>query len=303
MNEILKVEDLVKAYGKVPVLKGISFKINEGEIFGLLGVNGAGKSTTLECIEGIKSYKSGIIEVLGQKIGNFKDLHKVLGVQLQSSSLNDYITVYEAMKVHCKWQKCELRIDLLDKFGLKDMYDKKYKQLSVGQKRRLHLAMAISHNPKILILDEPTAGLDVQGRVELHKEIRHLKKSGMTIILASHDMAEIEMLCDRIAIIVKGEVKFIGTNETFLAESKKDKLIKVKTKHNKLYNLNNFNHSKIERKNEEYLTLSSIVLEKSLMEILELVSLHEDMIIDLSIERLSLEERFVEIVGTESEVA
>lgn len=163
--------------------------------------------------------------------------------------------------------------------------------------------MAISHNPKILILDEPTAGLDVQGRVELHKEIRYLKESGMTIILASHDMAEIEMLCDRIAIIVKGEVKFIGTNEVFLAESNKEKLIRVKTKHSKLYNLDEFKHSKIEKRNDDYLTLSSSGLEKSLTEILELTSLHGDSIVDLSIEGLSLEERFVEIVDTESEVA
>lgn len=303
MNEILKVEKLVKSYGKTQVLKGISFKINEGEIFGLLGVNGAGKSTTLECIEGIKSYKSGQIVVLGQNINHHKDLHKVLGVQLQSSSLNSHITVFEAMKFHCMWQKCELRADLLDKFGLKDMYNKKYKQLSVGQKRRLHLAMAISHSPKILILDEPTAGLDVQGRVELHEEIRLLKDSGMTIVLASHDMAEVEMLCDRIAIIVKGEVVFVGSNEAFLAESNKEKLIKVKTKNRKLYNFDEFKFSKIEKKSEDYLTLSSKGLEKSLNEILELVSLHEDSIVDLSIEGLSLEERFVEMVDTNSGVA
>lgn len=241
--------------------------------------------------------------MLGKKIGNHKDLHKLLGVQLQSSSLNAHITVFEAMKFHCKWQKCDLRTDLLDGFGFKGMYKKKYKQLSTGQKRRLHLAMAISHNPKILILDEPTAGLDVQGRVELHKEIRHLKESGMTIILASHDMAEVEMLCDRIAIIIKGEVKFIGTNEAFLAQSNEEKLIKVKTKHRRLYNLENFEHSEIERKSEDYLTLSSKVLENSLAEILELIKLYDDIIIDLKIEGLSLEERFVEIVDTESGVA
>lgn len=302
MNEILKVEKLVKSYGKTPVLKGISFSINEGEIFGLLGVNGAGKSTTLECIEGIKSYKSGNIEVLGKNIKHNKILHKILGVQLQSSSLNAHITVFEAMQFHCKWQKCKMRADLLDKFGLGEMYKKKYKQLSTGQKRRLHLAMAISHNPKILILDEPTAGLDVQGKVALHKEIYELKQNGMTIILASHDMTEIEMLCDRIAIIAKGNVRFIGTNEEFSVVGSKEKFIKVKTMQNKLFNLDEFRHSKIIKKGEGYVTLSTKLIEKSLTEVLELTSQKGDNIIDLSIEGLSLEERFVEIVDNKSEV-
>jgi len=303
MSVALKVENLKKSYGSIEVLKGISFQVNEGEIFGLLGANGAGKSTTLECIEGVKSYNSGLIEVFGKSITNNKDLHKLLGVQLQSTSLQSNITVYESMKFYCNWQKIKVRTDLLDKFGLETLYNKQYCHLSIGQKRRLHLALAICNSPKILILDEPTAGLDVQGRIELHQEIRLLKGSGVTIILASHDMAEVEMLCDRIAIVVKGEVKFSGSSEEMTSEGNKDKKIKIRTTDNHVFNIKEFKHSKIEGRRSDYITLLSGDIERSLSEILDIINTHNDKILDLNIEGLSLEERFVEVINLESRVS
>ncbi len=303
MTSALKITDLKKSYGNVEVLKGLSFQVEEGEIFGLLGGNGAGKSTTLECIEGVKSYDHGSIEVFGENIADNKDYHNILGVQLQCTALQTNITVFEAMKFHCLWQGIEVRKDLLDDFGLKLLYEKQYGQLSIGQKRRLHLALSISNNPKILILDEPTAGLDVQGRVELHDAIRTLKKNGVTIILASHDMAEIEMLCDRIAIVVHGEIKFIGTQDEILAEGNNDKRIKIKTADKQIYNFEAFKHSRSCGENEDYMTLVSSDIGKSLKEILEQVEAHNDKIIDLNIEGLSLEEKFVEVTTVESKVS
>lgn len=302
MNIALKVENLKKSYGGIEILKGINFNVNEGEIFGLLGSNGAGKSTTLECIEGVKSYSNGSIEVFGTDILKIKDLHKVLGVQLQCSSLQNNITVYEAMVFYCKWQGIDIRTDLLDKFGLETLYKKQYGQLSIGQKRRLHLALAICNNPKILILDEPTAGLDVQGRNELHQEIRELKASGVTIILASHDMAEVEELCDRIAIVVKGDVMFVGTMDEIMEGGNKDKKIKIKTIANHILNEKEFKYSKVDSRSDDYIILISSDISKSLTEILETINKYNDKIVDLNIEGLSLEEKFMEFVTIESKV-
>ena len=298
----LKVNNLKKSYGNFEVLKGIDFEVNEGEIFGILGPNGAGKTTTLECIEGIKSFDSGIIEVFGKDIRRDTSCENLIGVQLQSTSLQEDITVLEAMKFFCKWRKLEIRVDLLDKFGLKEQYKKRYRNLSTGQKRRLHLALAIANNPKLLILDEPTAGLDVEGRVALHEEIRKLKDEGVTIILASHDMAEVEALCDRLVIIVKGEVRALGNSRDIVTEGQKEKKILVRTINNSLLKYTGFKNSSIVAKTEEGLTLLSEDLTEAISEVVDIVKEEKDFLVDLKVESLSLEERFIELVNTKKEV-
>lgn len=151
MNSIIEVNNLVKKYGDNTVIDNISFNVNKGEIFALLGANGAGKTTTLECIEKLRSYNSGTITVNGS-----------IGVQLQSSSLPSNITVIEAFKLFSMWNKVNEDLELLNTFGLKDLKNKQYTSLSTGQKRRLHLALALIGNPDIIFLDEPTAGVDVE---------------------------------------------------------------------------------------------------------------------------------------------
>ena len=302
MPVALKVNNLKKSYGDFEVLKNIDFEVNEGEIFGILGPNGAGKTTTLECIEGIKSFDNGIIEVFGKDIRKDTSCENLIGVQLQSTSLQEDITVLEAMKFFCKWRKLEARTDLLDKFGLKDQYKKPYKNLSTGQKRRLHLALAISNNPKLLILDEPTAGLDVEGRIEFHKEIRNLKEKGVTIILASHDMAEVETLCDRIVIIVKGEIRAIGNSRDIILEGQKEKKILAKTINNSLLNYTEFKNSDVVEKSEEYITLLSKDLTEAISEIIVLVKDKQDKLLDMRIESISLEERFIELINIKRDV-
>ena len=213
MNAI-EIKDLKKSYGDTPVLKGINLAVREGEIFALLGVNGAGKTTTLECIEGLRAYDSGTITVNGK-----------IGIQLQSSALQAHIKPTEAVKLFSKWNKAEPDSGMLKALGIPELSKKKYADLSTGQKRRLHLALALIGNPDIIFLDEPTAGLDVEGRVSLHEQIRALKAQGKTIILASHDMAEVEDLCDRIAVLREGNIAFVGTVEEFTAvEGKADRV-------------------------------------------------------------------------------
>lgn len=197
MSDAIQISNLQKSYGSHVVLNGLSFCVQQGEIFALLGVNGAGKTTTLECIEGLRRYDGGNIIINGQ-----------IGIQLQSASLPEHIKPLEAVKLFAKWNKTSLDKATLDALGIYEFAKKQYFQLSTGQKRRLHLALALTRNPDILFLDEPTAGLDVEGRIALHEQIRQLKASGKTIILASHDMTEVENSCDRLAILSGGEDRF-----------------------------------------------------------------------------------------------
>ena len=218
MKYAIKIDGLRKSYGGHNVLKGVSFYVKRGEIFALLGVNGAGKTTTLECIEGLRKYDSGNIKVNG-----------TIGIQLQSASLPSYIKPMEAIRLFALWNKTKINTPMLHALGINDLKKKQYIQLSTGQKRRLHLALALVSNPDIVFLDEPTAGLDVEGRISLHSQIRKLKTQGKTILLASHDMAEVESLCDRIAILGDGGIIFSGTVSELSAKTSKHYSIAVKT--------------------------------------------------------------------------
>lgn len=218
MSNAIQVRELKKSYGSHIVLKGLNFQIESGEIFALLGVNGAGKTTALECIEGLKKYDSGTITVNGK-----------MGIQLQSSSLPAHIKPMEAIRLFAKWNKVKIDNSVLESLGIKKIEKKQYVQLSTGQKRRLHLALALISNPDIIFLDEPTAGLDVEGRLSLHNQIRKLKSQGKTIVLASHDMAEVETLCDRIAILKDGNIVFCGTASELTDKIEKKYFIHIKT--------------------------------------------------------------------------
>lgn len=200
MRKKIEIHNLQKSYKGRMVLKGLDFHINQGEIFALLGINGAGKTTTLECMQGLRSYDSGSVTIDGK-----------MGIQLQSASLPEHIKAIEAVILFSKWNRTAVDQDMLEALGISAFADKQYYQLSTGQKRRLHLALALVGSPDIIVLDEPTAGLDVEGRAALHEQIRRLKEAGRTILLASHDMAEVESLCDRIAILSEGKIAFIGT--------------------------------------------------------------------------------------------
>ena len=202
MTNVIQINHLKKSYGKHVVLQDLNFSVNQGEIFAILGVNGAGKTTALECMEGLKKYDSGTVSITGKT-----------GIQLQSSSLPEHMKAAEAIRLFAKWNETVPDEEMLNTLGIYEFAKKQYYQLSTGQKRRLHLALSLVRNPDILFLDEPTAGLDVEGRISLHKQFRRLKKKGKTIILASHDMAEVESLCDRIAILNHGRIAFVGTVE------------------------------------------------------------------------------------------
>ena len=223
------------------------------------------RCSSLECIEGLRKYDSGNITIHGR-----------IGIQLQSASLPEHIKPLEAVKLFAKWNKTPLDKAMLDTLGIYEFAKKQYFQLSTGQKRRLHLALALTRNPDILFLDEPTAGLDVEGRIALHEQIRQLKASGKTIILASHDMAEVENLCDRLAILSSGKIAFIGTVEQLHATVGKHYNITIQT----------------EKRTENY---ESDNIGETLLMLLTQYKESGETIFDIQINRGSLEQHFMKI--------
>src|SRR5271167_3298800 len=212
-NPVLQVENLVKRYGDVEAVRGVSFQVEEGEVFGLLGPNGAGKTSTIEVLEGLRLRDGGNVSVCGfdpQK--NPDDLKHEIGAALQSTSLPDKIRVSEALGLFASFYRRRRKPDeLLKRFGLEEKRNAFYSTLSGGQKQRLALAMALVNDPKVLFLDEPTAGLDPQVRREIYDIIEELKREKKTIVLTTHYIEEAERLCDRVAIIDHGKVIAQGT--------------------------------------------------------------------------------------------
>ena len=210
---IIEVHNLTKHYGPVHALRGVSFEVQEGEVFGLLGPNGAGKTSTVEILEGLRPPDGGLVSVCGldpQSPGAaFK---QEIGAVLQATALPDKLRVGEAVSMFASFYK--RRRDpsaLLKRFGLEEKRNAFYSQLSGGQKQRLALAMSLVNEPRVLFLDEPTAGLDPQVRREIYTIIEELKKERKTILLTTHYIEEAEKLCDRVAIVDQGRVIAQGT--------------------------------------------------------------------------------------------
>ncbi len=273
MNNAIQIRGLKKSYGNHAVLKGLDFQVPQGEIFALLGVNGAGKTTALECMEGLRSYDSGEILVNGK-----------VGIQLQSASLPEHIKAAEAVRLFAKWRRTPLAKIRpgTDALGIGEIAQKQYFQLSAGQKRRLHLALALIGDPDILFLDEPAAGLDVEGRTALHEQIRKLKGRGKTILLASHDMTEVESLCDRIAILAGGVIAFTGAAG------------ELKEKVGTFYKIT-------VRTREGTEVFSTDRVEESLSALFTRYREKGTVISDLRVDRGSLEEHFLKIVKKEAQ--
>ncbi len=271
MNRAIQVRGLKKSYDSSIVLGGLDLDIEKGEAFALLGANGAGKTTALECIEGLRKYDSGTITVNGE-----------MGIKLQSSSLPAHIKPMEAVRLFSKWNRAKIDCTMLNALGMKEIEKKQYIQLSTGQKRRLHLALALIGDPDIIFLDEPTAGLDTLGRVSLHELIRKLKSQGKTIVLASHDMAEVESLCDRIAILNNGNIGFCGTAAELTDKIGKKYFIHIKTQQG---------NSSFETDNIEDTLIS-------LLHDLKQKGIH---ILDIKVDRGTLEQHFIEMARRKTE--
>ena len=213
MQEVIKVEHLTKSYNKLLAVNNVSFSVSRGKVFGLLGANGAGKSTTIECILGTKKADRGQVSILGMDpLANRKKLFEKVGVQFQETNYQEQITVAELCELTaCLYRDAANPVDLLTQFGIADKLKSPINELSGGQKQRLFTVLALIPKPEVVFLDELTTGLDPKARREVWKILSDLKKKGLTILLTSHFMDEVEALCDQICILKQGEMVFYGT--------------------------------------------------------------------------------------------
>jgi ABC-2 type transport system ATP-binding protein len=215
------VRDLHKRYDGVEAARGVSFAIEDGEIFGLIGPNGAGKTTTLECLVGLREPDAGTIEICGLDARRHpREVRERIGAALQTTALQDKITPREALALFASFYRRRTGTGvLLERFGLVDKADAPFDSLSGGQRQRLALALAFVNAPELVLLDEPTTGLDAQSRRDLHGEILRMKRDGHTVLLTTHDIGEVEALCDRIAVLDKGRVVAAGATREIMARS------------------------------------------------------------------------------------
>ena len=294
---IIEVRDFRKTYGDFTAVDGISFTVNRGEIFGLLGPNGAGKTSTLESLEGLREPNGGELRISEvDPTREPRKLRNVIGVQLQTSGLPESITVNEAMEFFCAYHGVPANYELLDRLGLSEKRKTQYHQLSTGQQRRLSLALAIAHEPAVLIMDEPTAGLDVATRVELHKIMREQQAKGTTIVLATHDMAEAEEMADQIAILLKGKIVASGTPMEITATGAGMTKVSVRTQDSSLFEDGvEFPAVTSNASKEAYRVFFTTDIGPTVAAIIEYAESHNDPLIDLRVERPSLEDRFLEI--------
>ncbi|HEX5713524.1 MAG TPA: ABC transporter ATP-binding protein [Solirubrobacterales bacterium] len=216
----LQIEDLTKRYPTgVEALRGVSLDIEPGEFFGLLGPNGAGKSTLIHCTTGLAQPTSGGIRIFGHDaIDHYGEARLAVGLAPQELNIDWFLTVEETLDYHAgyfgmpKKERRERTKELLEAFSLTDKRDERTRTLSGGMKRRLILARALMHRPRLLILDEPTAGVDVELRLELWHYVQQVNRDGTTILLTTHYLEEAEQLCNKIAFINNGEIVAQGTS-------------------------------------------------------------------------------------------
>ncbi len=230
----VKITGLIKDYGTLRAVDNVSFEMKPGEIFGLLGPNGAGKTSLISTIVTLEEPTAGKVEVFGHDVTKMPSVTKTLtGFVPQELIHHGYFDVEEIMQFHSGYfglRKNKERIDwLLHKLSLYDHRKKKVKQLSGGMKRRLLIAKALVHDPKVLLLDEPTAGVDIELREQLWRFVGELKSQGLSILLTTHYIQEAEQLCDRVGIIQKGSLRRIGPTKDLIKElTKREIVIRLK---------------------------------------------------------------------------
>lgn len=225
MNEIIKVKNLEKSYKENKVIKGISFEVNKGEILCFLGPNGAGKSTTINILTGALGYETGELFYKNRKIRKGdRDFKQQLGIVPQDISLYEDITAEQNLKFFASLyglkgkELKERTAEALEFAGLTERAKEKVNTFSGGMKRRLNIACAIAHHPEVLIMDEPTVGIDPQSRNHILSSVKSMREKGMTIIYTTHYMEEVEEISTRIIIMDRGEIIATGTKEKLKEE-------------------------------------------------------------------------------------
>lgn len=231
---MITIENLVKRYGDLLALDHLNLEIKEGEIFGLLGPNGSGKTTAINCMLALLKYDKGMIRIRGQEMKpDSYEIKKEIGVVLQNVAVFEQMTVYENIDYFCglyvsdKSKRKQLVEEAIAFVGLEDFVKMRPKKLSGGLLRRLNIACGIAHKPKLIFMDEPTVAVDPQSRNKILEGIMELNRQGSTIIYTSHYMEEVEQICSRIAIIDHGRVLATGTKESLKSMIKTGETITI----------------------------------------------------------------------------
>ncbi|SFC28974.1 ABC transporter ATP-binding protein [Ruminococcus albus] len=306
-DTLIKIDSLVKRYGELIALDHLALEIKQGEVFGLLGPNGSGKTTTINCLLSLLSYDKGTIKIFGKDMSpTAYDIKRDIGVIMQNVAVYDELTVQENIDYFCglyitdKTQRGQYVEDAIKFVGLEDFRKFRPKKLSGGLLRRLNIACGIAHKPKLIILDEPTVAVDPQSRNKILEGIEELNRNGATIIYTSHYMEEVEQICTRIAIMDKGKKIAEGTKEELTAMIKNTETIKV-TLHELpdavLSEISALPHVYSTDFTDETLTVSCSGGKHNLIRVLEVLQNHDMHIGRVTTEQPTLNDVFLEITG------
>ena len=229
MEPAVQVENLVKRFGSFTAVDGVTFSVERGEVFGILGPNGAGKTTTLEIMESLQKPTSGRVSVLGLDVqSNAAKVKARIGVQLQASAYYDYLNLKEILSLFGSFYPSKVEPGtLLEQVGLADKSASRIRELSGGQQQRFAVAASLVNDPELVILDEPTTGLDPQARRNLWGLIREINQRGVTVVLTTHYMDEAEMLCGRLAIMDHGKILALDTPRNLINQLEASYTVKL----------------------------------------------------------------------------
>ena len=306
MDEAIRVESLKKYYGKFVAVDDISFDVRSGEIFGILGPNGAGKTTTLEILEGLHSPNSGTITILNLDIlKNPKEIKTRIGVQLQSSAYYDYLNLLEILTLLASFYPPDVRedpADILRRVNLESKGRQRVNTLSGGEKQRFTIAASLINKPELLILDEPTTGLDPRSRRNIWQLIEEINQSGITVVLTTHYMDEAEALCQRLAIMDNGHLIAVDTPSNLRASLEYQYAVKLTLEaplnEEQIISLNGLN-AKIETKSENTYIIKLKDGTNSLDILLKSIVTDNVRFQNLDITPVTLEDVFLELTGNE----
>lgn len=296
----IAVRDLRKRYGDTRAVDGVSFEVRQGEVFGLLGPNGAGKTSTVEMIEGLRGRDGGEISVCGFDPATQADeVKQRLGVTLQATALPDKIQVREALALFASFYRQSIGVEeLLALVALEEKAASRFDQLSGGQQQRLAVALALVNDPAVVLLDEPTTGLDPQARRELHGVIEGLKARGRTVILTTHYIEEAERLCDRVAIIDHGKIIALDTPQQLIARSSGQSRIEFRTASAlALGQLRQLPFVESVAESGGAYILRSAAVARTLSELIKWLDAEGHELLDLHVTRPTLEDVFIELTG------
>lgn len=306
---MIKIENLVKHYGKFKALDHLDFQVEKGDILGLLGPNGSGKSTTINCVLSLLSYDSGSIKIFGEEMGPEKyNIKQKIGVVPQEIALFEELNVTDNIQYFCglyiqeKAKREQYVEEVIQLVGLEEFRKFYPKQLSGGLKRRLNIACGIVHKPELIFLDEPTVAVDPQSRNKILDSIKELNRQGATIVYTTHYMEEVEILCNNIVIIDQGKVIAEGTKEQLKNRVRENEKLVIEApglREEQIQLIGKMSNVIEAVYDETYLTVTTKAMKETLLPILNYFEIEKISYTNIHTLEATLNDVFLEITGKE----